>query len=421
VELLYENVIVISLVLATLGAAAAVRYPIASVFAVVIALLLPLMVPISEYLIYVAFIVVIGFTNIASLFIPKNTQIRGADISLVALIALATVYVLYTKDLALILTAFILASVPTYVLIMISDVRANVDVAIKYITFMVFATILFIIGAVMLVYSSYIKNDVLYTLSFVILITGLCLEVGCAPLHEWVPDVFTAGDPIPISIIASIAKIVPFVAALKIILLTSSTAILPKLLFYTAVISVISMFVGNIGALTAKELSRVLAYSTVANMGYILAAFSAISYPEILPLAFAGIFMQLLVNAFGKIGFFASIKGAGAATVSTYILALSFIGLPPLLGFWSKLFILLAVANAGYLWVALALVANSAISIPYYLRLARELGKPWVLNSVNTVVLFTVLMMLITILPPYWILDPIRSLVLKGIFRGVFT
>ncbi len=411
----YSNIIIVSLILATLGAVAAVRYPVASVFAVVIALLLSLLVPMPEYLAYVAFIVIIALANVASLFIPKDTQIRGADISLVALMALATAYILYAKDLALILTSFILASVPTYVLIMLSEKRANVDVAIKYITFMVFATILFIIGAVTLVYSYQINDRILYTLAFVTMIAGLCLEVGCAPLHEWVPDVFTAGDPIPVSIIASLAKIVPFVAALKIIL-SASLPILPNLMFFVAVIAVISMFVGNIGALTAKELSRVLAYSTVANMGYILAAFSAITYPEILPLAFTGIFLQLLVNAFGKIGFFTSIKGEGASSISTYILALSFIGLPPLMGFWSKLFILLAVANAGYIWVAVALVANSAISIPYYLRLARELGRPWILNTINALVLLTVLMMLITILPPYWLLDSIRGLVFRGVF-----
>ena len=414
-ELQYENIISIALIIVTLGAAVATRFPIASVFAVVLALIISLIVPIPEYITYAVFICIIGLVNVASLFIPKDTQIRGTDFSLVALIALATAYVLYTKDLALILTCFIMASVPTYVLIMISDKRANVDVAIKFITFMVFATVMFIIGALVLAYASQIGDFTLYTFGFILLIAGLCLEVGCAPLHEWVPDIFAAGDPIPVSIIASIAKIVPFVAALKIILLNSS-AVLPKLLFFVAVISVISMFAGNIGALTAKELSRVLAYSTVANMGYILAAFSAIVYPKILPLAFAGIFMQLIVNAFGKVGFFTSIKGDGSSAIFTYILALSFIGLPPLMGFWSKLFILLAVANAGYLWVAIALVANSAISIPYYLRLARELGKAWIVNAVNLVVLFTVLMMLITIVPPYWIIDSIKALVVKGVF-----
>jgi NADH-quinone oxidoreductase subunit N len=80
------------------------------------------------------------------------------------------------------------------------------------------------------------------------------------------------------------------------------------------------------------------------------------------------------------------------------------------MGFWSKLFIVLALVGVGYLWLAIVLVINSAISIPYYLRLARELGRRWTFNLVNAIALIAVAITLITIVPPDWFLGVISDL-----------
>jgi NADH-quinone oxidoreductase subunit N len=239
------------------------------------------------------------------------------------------------------------------------------------------------------------------------LIIGLAIEVGIAPVHEWVPDVFSSADPIPISIIASLAKFAPFIITYKIVLLTSGP-LTTQIILVVAVIAAISMFVGNIGALTSKEMSRVLAYSTVANMGYILATFAAITNPALIYYAIGGGLLQLAVNSFGKIGFFNSIKDDGTSVSVAYLLTFSFIGLPPLMGFWSKLFILYSLVYSNYLWLAVILVINSAISIPYYLRLARVLGTGWKFTVANSVALFAALAMLITLIPPTWFVETIK-------------
>jgi len=398
-----------SLVVLTLAAVISLRSDRGALLACIAALVM--LLP-GDHTLYAAIVVIIALLNFASLRISK-TQIMGVDYSLVALIALATVYIAYTNDPALILAAFVLASVPTYILVMTGD--GNISVGIKYITFMVLATVLFIIGALLLIYASHVSSEILYVLGYVMLILGLAIEVGCAPLHEWVPDVFSAADPIPVSVIASIAKIVPFVAAYKILIMTVNPLIAPLSVF-TASLAVISMFLGNIGALTAKELSRVLAYSTVANMGYILATLVAITNFNYVYLAFAGALLQLIVNAFGKIGFFSSIKVNGASTPLMYVLALSFIGLPPLMGFWSKLFILMSLVGVGYAWLAFALVISSAISIPYYLRIARELGIDFIPNRANAIALATSILMLITIVPPNWFVEMANALI-GGVLR----
>lgn len=346
----------------------------------------------------------VAMLNIVSLLAIRRNQIVGVDYALVALMAIATVYAFLTWDLGELLLLFVIVSTPTYLLVMINESRLNVEVGVKYVTFMVLATVLFIIGASMLYYAHSTQDFSLFAIGFVALILGLALEVGIAPLHEWVPDVFETANPIAVSIIASLAKFVPFIVAYK-VLLTTATLATEQILVVLAVISAISMFMGNIGALTAKSASRILAYSTIANMGYILATFAAITAPkDFVYYAIAGGLLQLFVNAFGKIGFFNSVKD-GSSSFNAYLLSFSFIGLPPLMGFWSKLFIIYALVFSNFVWLAVLLVINSAISVPYYLRLVRLVGTGWKFTITNAVTLFSALAMLITLIPPTWFVE----------------
>ncbi len=401
------GIMIASLIFVTLGTLIFLKRPkivfVISLLAVLILLLLP------EFRSYVALVIAIGVLNLLSMMIMNN-QIKGLDYALTALIAMATVYVVFTNDLTMILLMFVISSIPTYVLVMTSENGAKVDVAVKYITFMVFATVLFLTGAVLLVYSKNVGSELIYLLGFVMLIIGLGMEVGCAPMHEWVPDVVDSADPIPISIIASIAKIVPFVVAYKILIMTLNPTT-AKIVPFVAFVAAVSMFVGNIGALTSTKPARILAYSTVANMGYVLATLVALINLDWIYLAFAGALLQLMANAFGKIGFFVSMKEGGASTYLMYALAFSFIGMPPLMGFWGKLFILLSIVKVGYVWLALILVINSAMSVPYYIRLARILAKPTIPSFVNAIVLIAVALSFITLIPPDWFVDLAKAII----------
>ncbi len=394
-----------ALVILTLGSIGSFKNSKLGFYGAIIALVIAfsaIALSVPHFLSYGIFILVIAIINLVSLEAIKS-EIKGVDYGLVALMALATMYIFNTSDFALVLAALVLVSVPTYILVMVREGGANVEVGIKYITFMVLATVLFLIGAIMLVYTKNAFDGSLYVLGYVMLVLGLCLEVGVAPLHEWVPDVFSSADPIPISIIASLAKIVPFIAALWILVYTSCY-LTASITLFTAVIAAISMFVGNIGALTSKELGRVLGYSTVAGMGYVLTCLVVVARPEYMYLALTGGLLMLFANAAGKIGFFNAIKGGGAYSPLMYILAFSFIGVPPLMGFWGKLFILLSLAKMEYFWLVAIVVINSAISIPYYVRLATELGVDWKPNLTNFICLAAVVMVLVTVflLPVEW-------------------
>jgi NADH-quinone oxidoreductase subunit N len=348
---------ILTLPLLTIGSALALRFRWAGLIAGILVVLLafwqkPLLEPL------LVLIAVIAILNIVSLVLLNRF---GTIYALPALMLLATVYAFYTNDLASLIVCFIVASVPTYVLVLISE-ELKPKTAVKYITFMVTATILFVLGIVLIQLEMKVIGSVL-------LLIGLALEVGIAPFHEWVPDVFSEADPVVVAIIASLAKFVPFLIAFKVL---SHTDTIP--FFFIFALAVVSMLIGNIGALTSNEPAKILAYSTVANMGYVISALAVVVNPSFIALAFAGAFIQLLANSVGKIGFFTALKD-GANRLLTFILAFSMIGIPPLLGFWGKFFILTALVKANLVILAVIFVINSVISVPYYVRLARLFGK----------------------------------------------
>ncbi len=308
---------------------------------------------------FLALITLIAILNLASLTLLK----WKSHITLPILMLIATLHAFQSNDLAVMIVCLIAGTVPTYVLILLSD-DVKPDTAVKYITFMVLATVLFIFGLINL-------NTVIGKVLFLI---GLSLEVGIAPLHIWVPDVFEEGDPVTVAVIASLAKFIPFLIAFRVLSLDEIT------FAFIFALSVLSMVIGNVGALTSNKPQRILAYSTIANMGYVASALATSS-----PIGFAGAFIQLLANSAGKIGFFTALKD-GANRIQTYILAFSMIGVPPLLGFWGKFFILLSLLKSNLLILAIILVINSVVSVPYYVRLAGmyEKGKNIIVSAVVT-------------------------------------
>jgi NADH:ubiquinone oxidoreductase subunit 2 (chain N) len=411
----YEYVLLASTIINVIGTAPALLNEGARKYswvAPLISMLILLITPNTYLLTYVSFIVVIGILGIVTL-MRLNSPIRGADYMLVAIMIIATVLALYTSNLALILLSLMLVSAPTYLLILMGDPNVSIEVGIKYVVNMIIATVLFFVGAVII---SSGPSLVTYIIGFSLLLLGLSLEVGAAPMHEWVPDVFTAGNPIPVSIIASIAKIAPFIVAVKVILTTMGSIPPYYLAYIVGAFATISMFLGNIGALTSRENARTLAYSSIANMGYVMAALAAaimgyaLHSMITLGLALVGLITQLFMNAAGKMGFFNSVYSKGNNAVSTWLISLAFIGTPPLLGFWSKLYIILALVYGNLVWLAVLLVINSVISVPYYIRLARNLGTGWKRGLAEGLIITFTIIVLSTTIPPTWLIHPIMNL-----------
>jgi len=184
---------------------------------------------------------------------------------------------------------------------------------------------------------------------------AVAAELGAVPLHLWVPDVYGRSRPAGLAALASLPKLAAGFALLY---------VRPEVGALAAYgLGALSMLVGNLGALTSGDLRRVLAYSTVAHAGFALFAY---------PLSPQVALLLIMADALGKMALFNHLE-AGSGRWAAYLLAMNQIGVPPALGFWPKLYLLLLAAYTLGPHVGVYLLANIALSVPYYFRVARDL------------------------------------------------
>jgi NADH-quinone oxidoreductase subunit N len=225
--------------------------------------------------------------------------------------------------------------------------------------------------------------DPLFAFGLVFLLAGFGFKIALAPFHAWAPDVY-AGMPTPAVAFLSVA---PKGAAL-IVLFRVFAAAFPgtmphRLQIAVAAAAVLSMSLGNLVALAQRDMKRLLAYSGIAHMGYVAIALAVFGRE-----AFAAVLLYLGAYAVTNIGAFAAVAAlyrdedkphpmgllAGAGKTSPFaagVLALCMIslaGIPSTAGFIGKFFVFKAAIEKDLLWLALVGVANSLVSLGYYLK-----------------------------------------------------
>tara|TARA_B100000809_G_C15091052_1_gene513214 strand:+ start:154 stop:1323 length:1170 start_codon:yes stop_codon:yes gene_type:complete len=224
--------------------------------------------------------------------------------------------------------------------------------------------------------------------STVSMLAGLGLKLSIVPFHMWIPDTYE-GSPTTVSTLLSAAtKKAGFASAIRIF-----AVIFP--LFYfdlslaLAIIALVTMTLGNLAALTQKSITRMLAYSSIAQAGYLLIGIVVLPYTN---LGLIGLLYHsfnhaiLQATAFLAAGL-VRLKTSSSSLdsynglskvmpITSFCLALSLLGLagiPPLNGFWSKLILFSAAVDGGYAWLALAGLVNTAISVAYYLLVIKRM------------------------------------------------
>ncbi|MBC5810667.1 MAG: NADH-quinone oxidoreductase subunit N [Candidatus Eremiobacteraeota bacterium] len=227
-------------------------------------------------------------------------------------------------------------------------------------------------------------SHVLLALGSGLFLVGFAFKLSLVPFHVWTPDVYE-GAPLPITAFMSVVTKAGALAVLA----RFAYAALPQadaqaLLIPIWVIAALSMIGGNVGALAQTDMKRLLAYSGIAQVGYVVAALAGttplgLRYAMFYLVAYA--FMNL--GAFGIVGLLSrdheegsrltAYAGLGhrrpfaAAAMTFFLLALA--GLPPTAGFTGKLLILASSVDAGYGWLAGVLIAGTAISIYVYAKI----------------------------------------------------
>jgi NADH-quinone oxidoreductase subunit N len=225
-------------------------------------------------------------------------------------------------------------------------------------------------------------------LAVLLLIIGLGFKVAAVPFHMWTPDAYQ-GAPTPVSAYMSVIPKAAGFAAMVRLLVQALEPLADEWTIIIAVLAVITMAFGNIVAIAQTDVKRMLAYSSIGHTGYMLAALAAFgaTEPTSEDLSVTSLLFYLLAYAFMNIGAFAVVtwlqdRGRGvdlddfrglagqspyAALVMTIFL-LSLTGLPPLVGFYAKYYVILATVDADMIWLAVAIVLASAASAFFYLR-----------------------------------------------------
>jgi len=233
--------------------------------------------------------------------------------------------------------------------------------------------------------SSYTTSPKLLLFGLIFMIIGIGFKLGAAPFHMWIPDVYQ-GAPTPVTaFVASASKLAAFGMAYR--LLDSGMGDLAhQWQLILAVLAVLSLAIGNLVAIVQTNLKRLLAYSTISHMGYLLLGLSAASPEGYAAAMFYAISYALMsVAAFGVIlalarsGFeceeISDLKGLNQKSPWMAFLMLlamfSLAGVPPLFGFWAKVLVLEAAIHANMLWLSIVGVVFAIIGLYYYLHVIK--------------------------------------------------
>ncbi len=233
------------------------------------------------------------------------------------------------------------------------------------------------------------QNPVLL-LGVLLLGAGFAFKISGAPFHQWTPDVYQ-GAPLPVTAFMSVGtKAAAFAMIIRVFdyALPSLGAEWQALLAFVAAAS---MIVGNLLAIAQTSVKRLLAYSGVAQGGYMLVgvlAGGSAGIGSVLFYLFAYLFMNfgafavltVLVTPEGEHDRLSDLDGLGVRHpvlgVLTTVFMLSLAGFPPLVGFFGKLFLFTAGVSAGWTWLVVIAVLTSVISVAYYLRVVVHVYTP---------------------------------------------
>ena len=314
-------------------------------------------------------------------------------------------------DLVMIFIGLELMAISTYVLVgfLRRDKRSN-EAALKYMLLGAFSSGIFAYGLSLFYGLTASTNlqvisqrlaqrveqngghpDAILIVAMLTTATGLLFKVAAVPFHQWAPDAYE-GAPTSITGFMSVSvKAAGWAMLLRIFMMMFPlrSAYVPFLVF----VSIATMTGANFAALTQSNLKRLLAYSSIAHVGYMLLGLIAGSNDSFSPDGIKGILIYLLVYTFMNLGAFAVITSlrhrnvigdeiddiaglysrAPVEAVLMLIFLLSLAGIPPLAGFWGKYFIFLSLIESGHYALAALAVLYSVFGLYYYLRIANAM------------------------------------------------
>ena len=335
-------------------------------------------------------------------YLAQRDIFKGEYFSLTLFAALGMLVMVSANHLLTLYLGLELLSLSLYALVAFNrDSKDSSEAAIKYFVLGAIASGMLLYGMSMIYGSTgqlnieYIVNSIsagnadmdLLRFGLVFVVVGVGFKLGAVPFHMWVPDVYQGAPTSVTLIIGSAPKLAAFAFVVRLLFETLGAAALqldwsPML----AILAAASLILGNLVAIAQTNLKRMLAYSTISHMGFLVLGFmtgteqgvsAALFY--VVTYAFmvvAGFGLMLLLSKRGfesdRLEDFRGLSRTHPWFAFLFLLIMfSMAGIPPMVGFWAKLFILQSIIEQGFVGLALLAVVFSLIGAFYYLRVIK--------------------------------------------------
>jgi NADH-quinone oxidoreductase subunit N len=364
---------------------------------------------VDQYAIFfdIVFLIIAAIMILSSYsYVGKYVKADGEFYTLMLFSVTGMMFMASTTELITIYISLELTSIPLYVMAgLLRTGERSAEAAVKYVLLGAMSSAILLYGFALLYgltgttdltgIATSIKNgvengNVLVLIASVLILAGFGFKISAVPFHMWAPDIYE-GAPTPATAFFSVgSKAAGFAALLRVFMTGGLGQVnLVSLVTIVSIIAILTMTLGNLVAAVQTNVKRMMAYSSIAQAGYILVGFAAslsgqnsngnsavlffiLVYVLTNLGAFAGIIA--LANATGgeKIEDFRGLaKRAPLLSAGTALCLLSLSGIPPMAGFVSKVFIFTAAWSQGLSWLVVIALINTVVSLVYYGRLVK--------------------------------------------------
>ncbi len=363
-------------------------------------------------------ILLVFITVFAFEYISKRSEMSAEFLSLIMFSTAGAMFLISSNDFLTLYLSLELQSLPLYLLAAMNrKSKDSSESGIKYFILGSAASGILLLGISLFygfsgttnfdaAFNLYSQNEIppAVVLGFVLILTAIFFKVSAAPFHMWTPDVYQGSHAVVTSFFATISKFSATLILVRIFLdLSTGFQGMNNVLIFVAIAS---LAVGSLGAIMQKDLKRLLAYSSIGHIGFVLFGLSAISLEGVKScVIYMVIYSILSVGNFGFLTLITNNETEDAKDRERYkisnlsgiaathpILALCFAilmfstaGIPPLAGFFSKFYVIIATVKEGYYIASLAAILFSVISAYYYLRIVKIMyfDKPKTANQIK--------------------------------------
>ena len=331
--------------------------------------------------------------------------VKGEYFAMLLIILLGMFAMVSANNLLMVYLSIEMVSIPSYIIAGISkNDRESNEASLKYVIYGSFASGIMLFGLSLLYgvagttditllaskVASFDSSFIIY-LSMIFVVVGFGYKISMVPFHYWTPDVYQ-GAPIPVTAFLSVApKAAGFAILIRFfyaIFVDADGNPVVEWTSFIAIFSALTMTVGNVLALKQDNIKRLLAYSSISHVGFMLIAFSIISVDSIASILFYLVFYMFMnLSAFYMAIYMSSNYGADniddwsgigkKVPVLSFFMVLSLAslaGLPPTSGFVGKVYVLRNLfADGQFLWLGLVAIINTVISLYYYFKIVKAM------------------------------------------------